>query len=80
MKILQYIHLYMKNAITQIARYYTFHPLRYVHLRYAKCLFTNIQKQQNTLKSSLLFNKNTNLQIPIQIIGIKSANFSGYYF
>ena len=34
--------------------------LRYAHFSYAKCSFTNIQKQQNTLKSSLLSKKNTN--------------------
>ena len=42
---LQYIRLYIKNSITQIAHYYTFHPLRHAHLRYVKCLFTNIQKK-----------------------------------
>ena len=55
-----YIRLHIKNSNTQIAHYNTFHPLRYSLLRYTKCLFTNIQKQQNTLKSSLLFQKNAN--------------------
>ena len=54
------IRLHIKNSNTQIAHYNTFHPLRYSLLRYTKCLFTNIQKQQNTLKSSLLFKKNAN--------------------
>ena len=43
----------------QIAHYNTFHFLRYAHFRFAKCLFTNIKKQKNTLKSSLHFKKNT---------------------
>ena len=30
---------------TPILHYDTSHRLRYVHLRYMKCLFTNIQKQ-----------------------------------
>ena len=32
----------------------------YRPVKFAKCLFTNIQKQQNKLKISLLFKKNTN--------------------
>ena len=60
MKILQYIRLHIKNSITQIAHYNTFHFLRYAHFRFAKFLFTNIQKQKNTSKSSLRFKKNTN--------------------
>ena len=59
-KILQYIRLHIKNSITQIAHYNTFHFLRYALFKYAKCLFTNIQKQYSTLKSSLIFKKNTN--------------------
>ena len=39
-----YSSLY-KNRIMQIAHYNTFHFLRYAHFRFAKCLFTNIQKQ-----------------------------------
>ena len=60
MKILQQIRLHIKNSIMQIAHYNTFHFLRYAHFRFAKCLFTNIQKQKNTLKSSLHLKKNTN--------------------
>ena len=32
----------------------------YVHVRYVKSLFTNIQNQQNMLKISLLFKKFSN--------------------
>ena len=39
---------------------YTFCFLRYAHVRCVKGLFINIQKQQNTLKISLLFKKFTN--------------------
>ena len=45
MKILQYICLHIKNSITQNAHYNTFQFLRQVHFRYAKCGFTNKQKQ-----------------------------------
>ena len=55
--------------------------LNYAHQKYMKCLFTNIQKQQNMLKISLIFQKNTfftgkepeNFQI-------KNAKYSGYCF
>ena len=49
--------------------------LRYAHVRYVKSMFTNIQKQQNMLKISLLsptYNP--------RILGIKNAAFSGYCF
>ena len=61
MKILQYVRLHIKDRMTQIAHYNTFHFLRYTHFRYAKYLFTNMQKQKDMIKSSLLFKKNTNL-------------------
>ena len=38
----------------------TFYFLRYAHVKYVKSLFTNIQKQQDMLKISLLFKKYTN--------------------
>ena len=60
MKILQIIHLRIKISITQISHYNTFHFLRYAPFSLAKRLFTNIQKQWNTLKSGLLLKKNIN--------------------
>ena len=57
---MQYNHLHIKNDIAQIAHSNTFYFLRYVHFRYVECLFSNIQKQYNTLKSSLFFEKNIN--------------------
>ena len=52
----------MENFIfcAVISHHNTFYYLRFAHFRYAKRLFTDIQKQQNTLKSSLLFKKNRN--------------------
>ena len=41
----------------EVAHQNTIYFLRYVHMSYAKSLFTNIQKQQNMLKISLLFKK-----------------------
>ena len=38
----------------------TFYFLRYAHVKYVESLFSNIQKQQNVLKISLLFMKFTN--------------------
>ena len=53
--------------------------MRYVHVRYVKRLFTNIQKQQNLLKINLLFRKLTNLNNS-KIVRIKNAKFSGHHF
>ena len=44
----------------KVSHYNNVHFLKYKHPRYMKCLFTNIQKQKNMLKSSLLLKKNTN--------------------
>ena len=47
-------------VMLKISHYNTFYFLRYAHVRYVKSLFTNIQKQWNMLKISLLFKKFTN--------------------
>ena len=81
MKILQYICLHIKSSITQIAHHNTFHFLRYSHLRFAKCLFPNLKKQQNKLKSSLLFRKIQTLGVKnLRTLRIQNAKFSGHYF
>ena len=49
-----------KQGLFLILMAFVFYFLRYKHPRYMKCLFTNIQEQQNMLKSSTLFKKNTN--------------------
>ena len=50
-------------------------------LKFVKYLFTNIQKQQNTLKSSLFLTKIQSLRMNhSRIISIRNAKFSGYYF
>ena len=51
--------LYIKNNMPKVSHYSTF-CLRHAHPRYEKCLFTNIHKQRNMLKISLIFTKNTN--------------------
>ena len=81
MKILQYIRVYVKNSTIKIAHYKTFHFLRYAHFRFAKCLFTNIQRQLNSLKSSLLFKKNAKFRVNnSRILRIQNGKFSGYHF
>ena len=50
------ICLYVKNCTTQIAHYNIFHFFHFWYFRFAKCMFTNIQKQLDLLKSSLIFN------------------------
>ena len=44
----------------KVSHYNIVYFLRYTHLGYMKCLLTNIQKQWNILKSSLLVKKNLN--------------------
>ena len=65
----------------QIAHYSTFHFLRYAHFRYAKYLFTNIQKQYNPLRISLLFKKIQTLrENNSRILRIQNAKFLGSHF
>ena len=45
--------------MSKVLDYNTVYFLRYTQPKYMKCLFTNIQKQQNMLKSSLDFKKYT---------------------
>ena len=49
------------NSMPKVSYYNTRYFLRYTYSRYVKCLLTNKQKQQNMLKSSLLFQKNKNV-------------------
>ena len=44
----------------KISHLKTFYFLKYLHVRYVKSLFTNIQKEYNMLQISLLFKKLTN--------------------
>ena len=46
-----------KNNMPKVSHYSSIYYLSYTHPRYMKSLFTNIKKQQNMLKSSLLFKK-----------------------
>ena len=50
-------------------------------MRYVKCLFIKIQKQQNVLKISLLFRKVQTLRTNnSRILIVKNAELSGYCF
>ena len=51
-----------ENNMPKVSHCNTVYFVRYTHPRYMKCLFTNIQKQKNILKSSLLFKKNTSFK------------------
>ena len=48
----------------------------YAHFRYAKCLFTDIQKQQNTLKSNFL----KQYRLSREFLRLKLRNFQGIIF
>ena len=74
MKICQYLGLYIRNNMPKVSHYNTFRFLRYAHPRHEKCLFTNILKQRNMLKISLIFTKNTNWT------GITSTCFPHFSF
>ena len=79
---MQYIRFHIKNGIVHIAHSNTFYFLSYAHFRYAECLFANIQKQENTLKSSPLFKKNTNFsgKITQEFLGITMQYFENIIF
>ena len=47
--------------MSKISHWNTFYVLRYAHVKYVKSVFTNIQKQRNKIKISLLFKKFANL-------------------
>ena len=47
-----------KKKMSKVSYYNSIYFLSYVHPRYMKCMFTNIQKQQNMLKGSLVFKEN----------------------
>ena len=49
-----------KDNMPKVSHYNTVYFLRYTHTRFMKYLFTNIQIQQNMLKRSLLFKRNSN--------------------
>ena len=61
-KICLYLRLHMNINMPKISYYNIFYILRYANVRYVKCLFTNIQKQWNMSKISLLFKKFTNFK------------------
>ena len=52
------------------------------HTRYMKCLFTKIWKQQNMLKSSLIFKKKLKFhgQLTREFLGLRLQNFQGTVF
>ena len=68
----------------KVSHYNSIYILSNANPRYKKCLFTNIQKQQDMLKSSLLFKKNTNFTgwsvDNSRILRIMNAKFSRYCF
>ena len=67
-----------ENNMTKISLHNTFYFLRYAHLRYIKCLFTNIPEKLNMLK--VLRNLQTSPINNFRILRVKNAKFSGYYF
>ena len=59
----------------------TFYFLSYTHVRYVKCLFTNIQKQQSIVEISLLFKKFTNFTVnDSRILRFRIQKFQGIVF
>ena len=64
----------------KVLHYNIFYFLNSVHPRYMKCLFTNIHKQQNKLKSYFLRKIQTSQVNNSRIRRIKNAKFSRYHF
>ena len=61
MQIWKYANIFFslcKNDVSKASHYNTFYFLRYARTRYIKCLFTNMRKQKNMTKISLIFEKN----------------------
>ena len=58
-KIYQYLHHHIKIYVKEFTLKHHLR-LRYMHMRYEKSLFINIQKQKNKIKISLLAKKFTN--------------------
>ena len=70
-----------KDNMPKVPLYTSIYILSYVRPRYMKCLFANIQKQQNMLKISLLAKKIRTSQVNnSRILRIKNAKFSGIVF
>ena len=59
----------------------TFHVLRYAHVRYVKCLFMNIQKQENILKISLLFKEIQKIHAKVtrEFLGLGMRTLQGIF-
>ena len=65
----------------KISHLNTFYFLRYAHVRYVKSLFTNIQKEWNMLKISLIFKiYKLHEQITRESIELRMRNFQGIVF
>ena len=81
LKIYKYLCLHKKN-MPKFSHYRSIYFLSYAHTRYTICLFTNIQKQHNMLRSSPLFHKNSNFtsKKPRELLGLRMGNFQGIVF
>ena len=65
----------------KVSHYNAVYFLRYTHPRYMKCLFTNIQKQQNCQKVAYFLRKiQTSRVNNSRILRFKNVIFSGYSF
>ena len=62
----------------QISHYDTSHLLREGHFRYVKCLFTNLQKQYNTLKVAYLSKIQTLRVSNLRVLRIKNVKISAF--
>ena len=56
-KICLYLRLHMEINMPKNLHHNTFYVLRYAHVRYIKCLFTNIRKQKKMIRISLIWKK-----------------------
>ena len=82
MKILQYIRLHIKNSITQIAYYNTFHVLGYARFRIAKCfVFKHTETIEHVKKYPTFYEKNKLYgRITREFLGFRMRNFQDIIF
>ena len=62
------------NIFAFVWKYFTFYLLRYAHVKYVKCLFTNIQKQKS-MPAYFLRNLQTSSKITRKFLGVIMRNF-----
>ena len=80
MQIWKSTDIFVKDIMPKVSNYNSIFFFSYARPRYIKCLFINIQKQNNMLKKVAYFLRKTQTSRVnnSRILRIKNAKFSGY--